>query len=145
MTFTRHKFLWTKEKASFADSETVLVISNAGALFPPTLLYSVKTKYFFKWDLQICGSWFQTANNSAERLQFISLMSISLWIHFALFCSPSKMVEEHFICLWRITLSTGFDSCSLCYKISLTFIFELRGSWVANVKQNEEQYSSEEF
>lgn len=45
MTFARLKFIWTKEKASFADSEKVLVISNVGAFFPPTLLYSVSVHF----------------------------------------------------------------------------------------------------
>lgn len=48
MTFTRHKFIWTKEKALFADSDKLLAISDVGAFFPPTFLYSVKTEYIFR-------------------------------------------------------------------------------------------------
>lgn len=76
MTFTRDKFIWTKEKALFADSGKVLLISDIDAFFPPTFLYSVKTEYIFRWDLQDLLFLISDHKQQCWAASFISLMSI---------------------------------------------------------------------
>jgi len=145
MTFTRHKFIWTKEKALFAYSEKVLLISDVDAFFPPTFLYSVKTEYIFRWDLQYLLFLISDHHQQCWAAS-VPLTNEHLFRNTLCFILLSEQEGfRGFICLWRIALSTGFNSCWLWCKLALTFIFELRGSGVANVKQNKDLCSHDEF